>query len=173
MAATLQIITLVASFLLALLLGEIFDTGYFQAAIIAKAKSGDQPLPLISLMLSQNHRALIYVMLIPWIGFAGTPVFTRANQYFDRTSFLIRFAAFAAIEALLTVFLLLFLVLPFVPYYMLMDMRPNTITESVFILGFWIIVVVMLSLIFRRTITKRGKKPAEQDSDGKPDPASS
>ncbi len=173
MAATLQIFTLVASFALALLLGAIFDTGYFQAAVIAKEQFGDRPLPAISLLLSQNHRALIYVMMIPWIGFAGLPAFTRADRYFDGTSFLIRFAAFSAIEALLTVFLLLFLVLPFVPYYMLMDMRPNSVTETIVILGFWMAVGTILVFILRRGVLNRGNAQAKHADDGKPDPASS
>ena len=169
MSATLQIIALFATFVLALLLGVIFDEGYFQAAIFAKEKLGDRPLPLISSALSQNHRALIYVMMIPWIAFAGIPIFPRTHQFFDSTMFLIRFAAFAAVESLLTVFLLLFLVLPFVPYYPLMDMRANTITESIVILGFWIVVTVMLCFIFNRRQSKRRKPPAEQPGDGKPD----
>lgn len=168
MAATLQIVVLVATFALALLLGTIFDTGYFQAGIHAKEQLGDKPLPAISLMLTQNHRALLFVMLVPWIGFAGLPAFTRRVPGTSETSFLLRFAAFVAVESLLTIFLLLFLVLPFVPYYMLMEMRPNTVIETIMILGFWLVVAVMLFLIFRRSGIWRRKTTAEQGEPLKP-----
>jgi len=161
MSATLQITTLVVTLVLALLLGAVFDTGYFQAAIIAEEKLGDRPLPPISSVLSQNHRALIYVMMTPWIVFAGTPAFIRNSQYFDGTNFLVRFSVFAAVESLLTVFLLLFLVLPFVPLYMLMDMRSNTVTEIIVIYGFWIIVAAMVLGVFRRAVIKRRQTQAK------------
>jgi len=173
MAATLKIVTLVATLFLALLLGSIFDTGFFQAGIHAKEQFGDKPLPAISLMLTQNHRALLYVMLIPWIGFAGLSAITRSKKGYSNTPFSLRFTAFVAVEALLAVFLLLFLVLPFVPYYMLMDMRPNTVAETIVILGFWLVVAAMLLLIFRRAVINRPKISAEQDEDPKPDNAPS
>jgi hypothetical protein len=163
MTAPLQILTLVATFVLALLLGSIFDTGYFQAAIIAKEELGGKPLPQITSVLSQNHRALIYVMMVPWVGLAGLPAFLRLQNYFDETTFLIRFAAFAAVESLLSVFLLVFLVLPFIPYYMLMDMRPNTLAESIVVLGFWIVVAVIVLSILRRALTRSRKTAAEHD----------
>lgn len=173
MAATLKTVTLVATFFVALLLGSIFDTGFFQAGIHAKEQLGDKPLPAIFLVLNSNHRALLYVMLIPWIGFAALPAFTRSKNGSSETPFSLRFAAFVAVESLLTIFLLLFLVLPFVPYYMLMDMRPNTVIETIVILGFWLVVAAMLLLIFRRVIVNRPKTTAEQDEDPKPDNAPS
>lgn len=155
MAATLQITTLVATFALAVFLGTIFDTGYFQASIHANETMGDKPLPYVSSMLFHNHRALFYVMLFPWIGFAGVPLLSRTKKHSDNDLFFLRFAAFAMIESLLTVFLLLFLLLPFFPYYMLMDMRRNTMAETVVIIGFWILVIVPLFLILRRARVRR------------------
>ena len=164
MNAALQITTLVATLLLSLLLGAIFESGYFQAAVIAEEKRGDQPSPAISLLLSQNHRALFYGMLIPWLGFVGAPAFRRGRSYFEATDFLIRLAAFASVQALFTVFLLLFLVLPFVPYYLLMDAGPNTGIESTVMVGFWILVAaVMLSVAARvvRFVRNGGTRRAE------------
>ncbi|MEM7697284.1 MAG: hypothetical protein AAF236_02635 [Verrucomicrobiota bacterium] len=136
MAATLKIVTLAATFALALLLGAIFDTGYYQAGIIAKEHFGDKPLPAITLVLTQNHRSLVYVMLIPWIGFAGLPAFTRRLPGKTEASFSLRFAAFTAVESLLAVFLLLFLVLPFVPYYPLMDISHSYTSHQKTITGY-------------------------------------
>ena len=173
MAATLQIIALVATLLLALLLGMIFDAGYFQATIIAEEKLGDVPLPLLTTVLSDNHRALGYVMFLPWLALVGAPLVSRSTDYFDSSFFLLRFAAFVAIESLLSLFFVLFLLLPFIPYYMLSDMRPHTIVETLFAVTFWLCLAAIVILVVRRGRERRTRNETEQGDAGKPDPAAS
>ncbi len=161
MAAALQIITVVATLALAIFLGTIFTDGFFQASIHAQELRGDMPLPYASSILFQNYRALIYVMILPWIAFVGTPVLSRTKGLPENDLFLLRFAAFVAVELLLTVLFLFFLLLPFIPYYALMDMRPNTRLECIATFGFWIILAIMLTLIFYRAVTKSRKTAAK------------
>jgi len=172
MAEALKIVTLVASFALAVFLGLIFTSGFFQASIHAKEIRGDLPLPHVSSILFQNYRALIYIMVLPWLGFAMAPVVLSAGRWRDNDLFLLCFAAFISVESFLTLFLLFFLLLPFIPNYMLMDMRPNTVFESIAIFGFWIIIAIMLFLLFRRSIRTRRKTAAKQSSEGNSDSVS-
>lgn len=161
MAATFQITVLVATFIFATLLGTIFDVGYFQTPILAEEKLDDLPLPVLTSVLSENHRALGYLMMLPWVLLAGGPFFDRGRSYFDTEMFLLRFATFFAVESLLALFLLLFLLLPFVPYYMLSDIRPNTIFEWAVTIGFWGLVVATLGLGIVHKLESRKRNEAE------------
>ena len=159
MAAALQITTLVATFALALFGGMFFDSGYFQASIHAKETLGDMPLPGVFSFLSRNHRALGYVMVTPWIiFFVLIPLLTQSKKYSDDDLFLHRSAAFVAIETLITVFLLLFLLLPFLPYYPLMEMRANTVVETSVIFSFWGSVGAISFLCVRRALKNRATR---------------
>lgn len=66
------------------------------------------------------------------------------TRYFDDSLFLIRFVAFAAVESLLFLVLLFFLLLPFIPYYPVLDTRPDTTAETLVVTGFWILVATIL-----------------------------
>ena len=162
MASALQKLTLVVTFLVAVLLGAIFDMGYWQASIIAKENLGDVPLPRQTTFFSANHGALFYLPIVPWIAFAGLPFLNSTKKYFDTDLFLLRFAAFASFEILLSLILLLFLVLPFVPYYAILEPRTNTLLETLVIVGFWIFVSVVVLYAVRNWQSIRSETQAEK-----------
>ncbi len=104
MRAASQIAVYLSTFLFLLLLGILLDTAFWQASIQAEQFLGTlDRLPRISDLFMSNTRLPLYLLLYPWLAFAGTPLIRRkwASDFWDPMSFVLRFTAFCCVEALL------------------------------------------------------------------------
>lgn len=164
MKAASQIVVCASSFAALLLLGHFFDLAFWQARFHAESLLGGKPLPRLSQFFISNHHLPPHLALLPWLALVGAPLLrSRDISYWEFQSSASRYLAFLAVELLLFLMLLLALVLPFLPYYAVLEpVRQNSIEFAVQILA-WLMAASILVLAIRRIskLRKGRHAPAE------------
>ena len=147
-----QIIFHLASFVVVLILGNLFDEAFLQAGLNAKRLLGNMPMSLLSQFLIEHHHLPAHLTLLPWLCLVGAPLLTlnAAKNYWDLHSFTLRYLAFLSCELLLFLVWVFAFASPFIPHYSVMDMEPPDATETVVRLIFWIGLVVVILAACRR-----------------------
>lgn len=153
MKAASQVIIDLTSFMVAFVLGSVFDTAFWQAGFHAKKLLGGKPLPTGTEFFIKHHHLPAYLALFPWLWLVGAPVFTlhATRHYWDGPSFVLRFLAFISCEVLLVLMWLLFLFPPFVTYYGVLQSNEQSIPGLVARLLFWLVVLTILIFGLCRT----------------------
>lgn len=157
MAIVLQLIVLAVSLFGTAFLAVVLETGFFQQPIHAAEVLGDKPLPLLTITLSENHGVIGYGLFALWLGFAALPLFYPDRKYFDVELFLLRSAAFLTILGVVTLVLAIFLLIPFMPYYPLMDTSKQTVAEWMAAAGFWGFLLLVVCLVGKRWKQNRNR----------------
>lgn len=134
-----QVFIYFVTWVIVLILGNFFDDGFFQAGIHAKKIMGDKPLPILFQFFVEHHHLPGHLALLPWLGFVGAPLLalSTAKQYWDVPLFTLRFLAFFSCEFLLFLVLIFAILMPFIPYYGLLQNFEESATELAVRLMFW------------------------------------
>lgn len=158
MKATSQIIAYLASFVVVFGLGNFFDLAYWQARFHAERLLNGKPLPAFTQFFIAHHHLPAHLALLPWLWLVGGPLltFSAARNYFCASAFVLRYLAFISCELLLFFVLGLFLALPFIPYYAVLEPFRQSATEYFVQIAFWAFVagIVLAGLRRARQIRK-------------------
>ena len=121
MTKAIQIGVLVATFLTCGFLGSLLEFGYWQASYAAQEHLKGKPLPPSLDFLINNRRAIIPACLLPWLFSVAIPFGRSDRDYLHPENYLLWFIVWTTTEAIVVGLLALILVLPFLPYYMVLE----------------------------------------------------
>ena len=157
MRVTTQVILYASSFVVLLILGNLFDIAFWQARFHAEHLLGNKPLPRISQFFIAHHHLPAHLSLLPWFGLVGAPLLALSptQSFWEPHAFAFRYLAFLSIELLLFIVLLLALALPFIPYYAVLEPFSQSTTELVVRIIFWLTAALIGVLAIRRALQIR------------------
>lgn len=160
-----QAIVYLSSLMIFLILGSLFDIAFLQAGIHFRHLHGEMPLPNITRFFVENHNLPVHLVLLPWLGFVGGPLlsFSATKDYWDTSFFIMRFLAFFTCELLFILILLFALLLPFIPYYGVLEPFRQSPTELAIRVIFWCGIAIISILGIRRILLKRNGTGSPDD----------
>lgn len=154
----LQIVCYLITFLLAFEVGNFFEFLIPSETYTLQNSLPGKPLPGLLVFFINNHYAVSYFFLFPWLGFIGLPLLSGVRgSYWDASSYLLRFSVFVSTEVFLICLLACTCYSPFIGIITGMsDKEPElTWVEHAARGLFWATVLYLLVALVMRLFRKR------------------